>query len=97
MKYVLIVLFFALGVFIGRVVSDKVLEKFLQLIFFPFVIIYKPFRLLFKGVHKSVFENTLKMLPRLKAFHLGRFYLIIDWEAEKVTNRIFFLRVKKDG
>lgn len=97
MKYVLMILFFILGFILGQITDEKIIEWILKVIFFPFVIIGKPFYLLFKGVHKDTFEKTLKIIPTMKVYHLIKnFWLVVDWEAKKITNKIYFLRVRKD-
>lgn len=98
MKYVLIILFFILGFILGQITDEKAIEWIFKVIFFPFIIIGKPFYLLFKGVHKDVFEKTLKMIPDMKAIRLTkRIYLVVQWKSKKITNKIYFLRVRKNG
>lgn len=98
MKYVLMILFFILGFILGQIIDEKAIEWIFKVIFFPFIIIGKPFYLLFKGVHKDTFEKTLKMMPDVKAIRLTkRIYLVVQWKSKKITNKIYFLRVKKNG
>lgn len=98
MKYVCIGLFCIFGFVLGKTINEEIIEWGLKVILFPFVVISKPFYLLFKGVHKDVLEKTLKMMPNIKAIRLAkRFYVIVDWDSKKFTNKIYFLRVKKNG
>jgi hypothetical protein len=63
------------------------------MVLFLFKVIYHPWRNVIHSVPRGALESEL-VRGRIKAIHIGRFYICYE-KAAKPINKIFFARVEK--